>query len=410
MTCLCSVAQLNLASIFHRFLYSAGAKAGIVLRAGYASSAGVALLSATAFLTLTGHHDYIPAGTLHAVLFVVAVALWTVFTIEDAALTGLRASFWVPVENTSFALAKLVCLPLFAAITPLTGVFDSWTLPLIGCIVPVNYYIFRRLLPEHLAMAGNRVSLPSPRVVGSIVVGEYLGSLAVVAQYTVPALLIEAQLGATQTAYFQTPWLAGTAFDLLLWYIAAALIVESGADPDNATALVRTAVRFALRLLLPALVILVLTAPLVLRVIGPAYEHHGTRLLQSLALALPFMGVNVLYVTFARMARRVRRIVVVQVLGPLLTLALTDLLLKPAGILGAGLALLGGQAVMAMILLPSVVRQYRRPDMAPSFAPGAYLVARSNVSGSPPSAAKQVRTPCWGVWGRQVTAISPPDR
>ena len=41
---------------------------------------------------------------------------------------------------------------------------------------------------------------------------------------------------------------------------------------------------------------------------------------------------------------------------------------------------------MAMILLPSVVRQYRRPDMAPSFAPGAYLVARSNLSGSPPSA------------------------
>ena len=107
--------------------------------------------------------------------------------------------------------------------------------------------------------------------------------------------------------------MAGTAFDLLLWYIAAALIVESSADPDNATALVRTAVRFALRLLLPALVILVLTAPVVLRVIGPAYEQHGTRLLQSLALALPFMGVNVLYVTFARMARRVRRIVVVQV-------------------------------------------------------------------------------------------------
>ena len=163
--------SLNLASIFHRFLYSAGAKAGIVLRAGYASRACVALLSATGFLTLTGHHDYIPAGTVHAALFVVAVALWTVFTIEDAALTGLPASFWVPVENTSFAMAKLVCLPLFAAITPLTGVFDSWTLPLIGCIVPVNYYIFRRLLPEHLAMAGNRVSLPSPRVVGSIVVG-----------------------------------------------------------------------------------------------------------------------------------------------------------------------------------------------------------------------------------------------
>jgi O-antigen/teichoic acid export membrane protein len=376
MTFLCSLAQLNLGSIFPRFLYPAGAKAAVILRAGYAASAITALLGGISFLRLTGHHSFIQPGFFPAVYFLIAVVLWTVFTIEDAALTGLRATFWVPVENTSFSLAKILLLPVFSILAPVTGVFDSWTVPLIGCILPVNYYLFRKVLPAHIARSGGQVSLPSPRAVGSIVVGEYCGGLALVAQSTAPALLIVDMLGPTQTAYFQTPWLAGTSFDLLLYSIGSSLIVEASADPDNAAAHVRTAVRLALRLLIPGLLILVVAAPLMLRVIGAAYAEHGTRLLQSVALALPFMGINVLYITFARMARRVRRVVAVTVIGSAMTLTLTALLIGPTGITGAGLAFLGGQVIMALILLPSVVRQYRRVDMAPSFAPGAVLLAR----------------------------------
>jgi Na+-driven multidrug efflux pump len=143
------------------------------------------------------------------------------------------------------------------------------------------------------------------------------------------------------------------------------------------------------RLLLPGLVILVVGAPFFLKILGGPYAAHGTRLLQSLALALPFMGVNVLYVTFARMARRVRRVVSVQVCLSVLVLVFTALLIGPMGITGAGVAFLIGQAVMALVVLPSVVRQYRNADMAPSFAPDASLVARaSEAKGAVPNGPK----------------------
>jgi O-antigen/teichoic acid export membrane protein len=368
MTFLANVAQLNLGAIFPRFLYAAGERAREMLTTGYLASIAVAMVAGTAFLTLTSHHAYIPRGVLPAAFFLAAVVLWTVFTIEDAALTGLRATFWVPVENTSFSLVKVLLLPVFAAFTPITGVFDSWTLPVIACVVPVNYYLFRKVLPAHVARFRSQSSLPSGRVIRSVVVGEYLGGLSLTALYNVPVLLIVARLGATETAYFQTPWLAGTSFDLLLWSIATSLVVESSARPDHVAVLVRSAVRLTVRLLLPGLVILVVGAPFLLRVLGGAYAEHGTRLLQCLALTLPFMGVNVLYVTFARVARRVRRIMAVQVGVAVLILGLMELLIKPFGLTGAGLAFLVGQAIVAAIVTPSIVRQYRRADMAPNFA------------------------------------------
>jgi O-antigen/teichoic acid export membrane protein len=380
MTGLASIAQLNLSVIFPRFLYAAGARAAAILRSGYTMSIFIALVMGTVFVTLTGHHDYIERGAFPAVFFVGAVVLWVVFTIEDAALTGLRATIWVPVENTSFSLAKILLLPVFSIVAPLTGVFEAWTLPVIACIIPVNYYLFRKVLPAHFASSAGRGSIPPWRVVGAVLAGEYVAGLCFIALSAVPALLIVSKLGPVQTAYFQTPWLMGTSFDVLLFSIATSLIVEASARPDHAAALVPRAVRLACFLLIPGLVILLVGAPVLLKVLGENYAMHGTSLLRCVALALPFMGVNVLYVTFARMARRVRRVVAMQVGLAALVLALTEVLIGHIGITGAGVAFAAGQAIMACLVFPSVLRQYRRTDMGPSFAPGASLVTRDTVA------------------------------
>jgi hypothetical protein len=379
MMLLASLAQLNLSVLFPRFLYPSGARAIWVLLLGYGASTLVAVAVGAIFLTLTGHHPFIGRGELPPFLFVVAVVLWVVFTIEDAALIGLRATFWVPVENTSFSLAKIALLPVLAAVVPASGVFYSWTLPVVACIIPVNYYLFRKVLPAHIAASAGHGSLPTAPVVGAVLGGENLGNLAFIALTTLPALLIVAKLGATQTAYFQTPWLIGTSFDFLLYGIATSLLVESSARPSIAPTLVSRAVRLGCLLLIPGCLVLLIGAPLILSVLGDGYAANGTSLLRWLALALPFMGVNVLYLTFARMGRRVRRIVAVQVGLAVVILILTELLIGHMGIAGAGVAFATGQALVACIVLPSVVRQYRRAGMAPGFAPEGSLVVRETT-------------------------------
>lgn len=60
-----------------------------------------------------------------------------------------------------------------------------------------------------------------------------------------------------------------------------------------------------------------------------------------------------------------------------IVLTLTVVLLGHFGIAGVGLAFLIGQGVVSMVVFPSVRRQYRHPEMAPDYASGATLVARS---------------------------------
>lgn len=378
MTLLSAIAFLNLGTVFPRFLYAAGSRARIILRSGYVASTSIAFVAAVIFV-LFFRHTYIEPGFLPSAIFVASVVFWVIFTIEDAALVGFRQTFWVPVENTSFSVVKIALLPVFVVVAPRVGVYSSWVLPVVGCVTAINFYLWRRVLPAHERHASGAGVLPNRRIIKNVVLGEYLGGLSFTAMAMMPALMVAAVLGLQHLAYFQTPWLAGTSFDALLFSFATSLIVEATARPTAAPTSVRRTVRLALRILGPSVIVIIVAAPWFLRLQGAAYAAHGTRLLQLLALALPFMAVNVLYVTYARMARRVRRVVTVQVSISAVVLSLCFVLLHTSlGITGAGVAYLVAQAIMAMILLPSVVRQYRRPDMAPDYAPGAAMVARSS--------------------------------
>lgn len=375
MLLLASLAQLNLPIVFPRFLYPAGARAGKLLRAGYAASIAAALAVAMLFLVFL-HHNFIKPGTLPAVFFLVAVPLWVVFSIQDAALIGLRSTFWVPVENTSFSIMKILLLPVLVTVWARQGVFLSYAAPVVLCIAAISAYLFAKALPAHLRWAAGRVALPGRRAIARMMSGEWLAGIAYISLATMPTLLVAYELGATATAHFQVPWMAGTSIDFALYYVATAVISEASARAGDAAAIMRRAVRFTAWLLLPASVVLALCGRYLLEIEGAQYAARGTLLLQLLAAALPLLGVNVVYITFARLARRVRRIIAMPVAGSFLILAGSAVLLPHLGITAVGVAFLGGQGAVALVTLPSVVRQYRRADMNPGFGRHLPLVVK----------------------------------
>lgn len=373
MTICANVGLLNLVTIFPRFLHPAGAKAGILLRRGYAASTSLALLATLCYFGITSfvtHQSYVPSGWGARVFFLEGVLLWVIFTIEDPALVGLRRSFVVPIENTSFSIAKVALLPCFFLVARADGVFDAWVLPLAACVAAVNVYLFGYALPKHIDASGGAGILPTRRIFTNFVAAEYLGGLALNVLWNLPALF----LTTSQAAYFQTPWIAATSFDLLLFSFATGLVAEASSRPSVAAQNVRRAVRLAAMLLGPALVVLVLGAPYFLDLLGTGYSQHGTWLMRYVVLALPFMGVNVLYVVFARLGRRARRLFLVPTAIAAIILTLARVLLGPLGLTGVGLAFLVGHAVVCATVLPSVIRQYRRPGMSPSYSSSALVV------------------------------------
>ena len=383
MVLLANLSQVSLGTFFPRYLFAAGSKAPRLVRLGYGTSITLALIAGTVFLVIPVHYAYISAGAFPRIFFAIAVALWVVFGIQDAALTGLRKTFWVPVENTSFSIAKIALLPVFVAVAPKTGVFLSWVLPVIACIVPISYLLFRKVIPAHVGWSNGRGSLPTRKAVSNVIRGEYFGGLSYMALQGVPPLLVAGRLGEVQAAYLQTPWLAGTSFDFFLFNIATSLIVEASARPHAAPAIVRRAVRLAVLLLTPGIVLIVVGAPTFMQAALGTHYAHGTRVLQLLALSLPFTAVNALYITFARLARRMRRVALTQLFITGIIVVESLLLMGSMGITGVGVGFLVGQAAVAIVVAPSVIRQYRRPDMAPGYAPGALLVAQGGPALGP---------------------------
>jgi len=191
---------------------------------------------------------------------------------------------------------------------------------------------------------------------------------------SLPSLLVVRELGSQATAYFQTPWLVGTSLDFLLWTLSSALVSEVNARPDAGPDSVRRIVRYTTTFGIPLLLIAAAVAPFGLRLLGPAYAGHGTRLLLWLLASSPFMALNVLFITFARLGRRVRRIFLMQFSLALLILTLMISFLHTYGEQGAGIAFFTGQAVIGLLVTPSLVRQFRRPSMTPGFAPTSALL------------------------------------
>jgi O-antigen/teichoic acid export membrane protein len=238
-------------------------------------------------------------------------------------------------------------------------VFIAWTLPVIAAVIAVNIYIYSRLLPGHMRMLDAASALPSSRALLTFVSGEYVASLATITLQACPALIVVSTLGPAAAAYLAVPWMFASTFYALIGSISTPLLVESVADPGARSVHARRSAMIGMAIVIPLCVVVALGAPLLLHLLGRQYAAQGTPVLRFVAAAVPFAGVNVLYLTLARVVRRVRRSVMTQVGSSVLVNGLTLLLVKGHGVAGVGFAFLTGQAIIAIVVGPSLIRQYR---------------------------------------------------
>jgi O-antigen/teichoic acid export membrane protein len=303
-----------------------------------------------------GVHLWAPAldfllTTPSAVLwFALAMVLWGIFVLEDSILVGLRQALYIPVENTVFSVLKVGTLVLLAGLLPQTGIFVSWTLSVVLVIVPVNWLLFRRLIPRHVQAARNDadpISLGEmARYVGANYVAALLSSLAIAAL----PIIITQVAGAAANAYFYLAWVIASSLQILAANMSTSLTVEATLANEQQEAIRRRALIGIARIVIPLVVLVVVGAPLILKIVGQDYMEEGTLLLQLLALsAIPNLF-NMVYVGMARAQNRIRGVIGVYGANALLVLGLGYLLLQRFGITGIGLACVSSQTLIALTL------------------------------------------------------------
>lgn len=365
----CSViCQLNMGNAITRFLPSLERRTRQALLGAYAVSGAAAILISVPFVLLapvvSSQFSFLRDGLLGA-LYVVSQVLWGWFVLQDAALTAVRKAPWVPVENGIFGVLKLAALPVFRAWGVPNGVFLAWTLPVVALLVPVNLFLFRSAIPQHVRSMRPAGSAVLRRLGRSgfvrFMAQDWGASVLALAPTTVLPVLVVALLGSEANAYFYIPYTIVGGLNLLFFAVGTSLVVEGAIAEDLVRVLARrVARRFAL-ILVPGVVVLVAGAPLILLPFGSGYVQESTSTLRIMACGSAFYAVIALYEALARLHGHGSRILLVELAkAPFLIggiIVLTPLL----GINGVALAWLGSVAVVSVTILPSLLGYLREP-------------------------------------------------
>lgn len=360
MMLLAGISQLNLMSALNRFIPVAGGATRRLLVLSYLIAIGVAGLVGLAFartvetlapaLGVLAHNDWL------AVWFIAATMAWCVFVLQDSALVGLHQAVWVPIENGAFALGKIVLLISVAGALPSFGVFASWSIPFMLVLVPTNLLIFCVLVPRHVRGTVGQAHPPVAGQIARYVAGDYLGALFWLACTTLLPIMVVQHAGYAANAYFFLAWQVAFSLHLVSPNMGSSLIAEAAADQEQLAAYAYQIGRHVARVVVPGALLLVVTAPYMLGLFGSDYATEGTPVLRLLALAAIPNIVQTLFVSVARVQRRVG--VVALTLGVFCgcVLGLSYVLLPRLGIVGVALAWLAVETALALVLLLGPLR------------------------------------------------------
>lgn len=351
MRLLAGVTATTMIGAVVRFVPRAGRETGRLVWSVYGASSLVVALAAGVFLLtldLWGA-SYEPLGTPPAgALFVAACVAWALLTLQDGVLTGLRKTEWVPLGNAVFSTGKLVLLAVFASALPVLGIFVSWAVAIAFSTLPLGWLIFRRLIPRQAAADRDREP-PRVRDMGRFLAGDSLGALFSLAMINLLPVMVAVRFSAADNGYFYVAYTVGGTMEFMAINMASSLTAHASHDPRQLADGVRGALRRMTLLLVPVVLVLVVLAPQILTPFSADYAEHGSAVLRLLALgALPRVVVE-LYIGVLRVQGRTGVLAALQGAMCVLVLGSAAVLFSPAGIAGAGWAVLISMTLIAVV-------------------------------------------------------------
>jgi O-antigen/teichoic acid export membrane protein len=360
MTLIAALAQLNLVSLYARFLPRAGARTRRMILSGYGASTAMSIVLSVGFFVLGFSSGLVGGDLLTKLLFTGAVIASAIFFLQGSVLTALGRAVWVPAVNGLSSAARLALLPLLAGAGSAAAgaVLAAWALPIVVAMVVVSWWVIARGAPAH-ARSHRAEPAAGRREVLGFVSAEYVNGLLANAVAFLPPVVVAARLGPEQGAYFYIPWLVGVSAITLLWNVVTSFVVEASRDGSRARAHIDRTIGMVLAIVVPGALVLSLAARPLMALLGPAYAEHGAAPLRLIGLSLPFAGIVLLFSAFSVMEKRMWRLVAVQATGALILVAGIWFGLSWAGIVAPAAALLVSQAAVGLALLPTLIRKYR---------------------------------------------------
>lgn len=338
-----------------RFLPAAGTGTARLILSCYVCCGGAAMLAAGIFLVgqplWADKLGFLRENPLTILAFVVGIAVWVVFVLQDQVLIGLRRTGWVPLQNGVSSVMKIALLPLVAG-TAFWAVFAASILPAVLAVVVITALVLRysRQAAALDSRPNAELRVPLSKVI-RFAAADHFATLLWFATADVLTLIVLHVSGTEASAYWYMANTIGYSLYLVTSNVSSALIAESVHDPQQATAHARKALAHSAQLVVPAAILGILLSPFVLRLMGAQYEENATPTLQLiLASAIPQLVVGV-SVSTARVRGHMRTVVGVYVFSAAMIWGGSVFALPIWGLTGIGVVILLNQCLVALFLL-----------------------------------------------------------
>jgi O-antigen/teichoic acid export membrane protein len=349
LTALSTISQLSLPGVLASYLPRAGVSARwLVIQAyGVAFSLSIVLGSWFAFLAPMIDDGFAPLrGIGPLLLFTASVAIWSIFALQDNALTGLRMAVWVPLENIVYSAVKLGALIALGSGVGALALLTTWVVPAAFALLPVSGILLLRLLPRHAARA--KADAEDLSGLGRYFVGDSAGLILSQLSTTLLPVLVVIRLDPEAAGAFGIAWLLAQSLDLVAVNLGMSLTVEGAHDEQRLPELLGSMRARVLLLVTVLAAVGIAIAPLLMGFFGQNYADDGTTVLRLLLLGSIGRSVTVLAICAARAGRRPGRIIRLQAGLAILIPGAAWVLAGPMGLAGVGVAWAAAQAVVAV--------------------------------------------------------------
>ena len=358
VTLLASLATLGLGNAFVRFIPVAGSLAGQFIMTAYLLCSIAAIVFASVFLlgidVWADELSFVTDNPLSIIFFILGTAGWTLFSLQDSVLTGLRAATWIPAENALYSTAKLVALFLLAG-SGAIGFGVAWVVPAVVTLGPVTWLVRRRLETAQFH-AKRPTPLFNRRAIVRFAAGDQTADILRVIGAELVVLIVLAKHGASASASFFLASTIATSLGLFATNVANAFTAEAAARPREEQALLRRSLLHSGRLVVPAALITSLGAPRIMAVFGADYAREGGAVLRILAVGSLGQIFVALAIGVARLHRRMTLISVLfgsLAIGPVVGALVAS---PRSGLQPIAMWTVAGQLLVAAVVLATLLR------------------------------------------------------
>ena len=314
-------------------------------------------------------------------IFLAGLGLWSpklIFVRENAifilafllftfgwTLSGIIGSVFVAKRRAEFNLAKNTLLSLLKIPLPILlvlffhafGIVSSWGIAT-GIAVAVCLFFFLPRVQKSYKPLPN-LNLNIVKNIWKYSVGNYFASiLAATPSFILPIMIVNI-LSGEQNAYFYVAWTIATIPFSIPGAASQSLFAEGSHFEEELSINARKALRFALILLVPTIILLVVLGKWLLLAFGSSYSSNALTLLWILGASSIFVGINSVYYTILLVRHRIRELLVLRGLITLVVLVASAFVMRAIGIVGIGYAWLGAQALVSLYVALTIRLRYR---------------------------------------------------